>query len=660
MGNKPDTGQTYRLEWNYQQRLLEEHFGKNKYSSTTRAIGELVANSFDAGATTVDIRVVANELGGVQSILVSDDGRGISPSDLKERFVWVGVNPTGTSNVSFGRFGVGRLASFRIGSLSRWTSISQSSNSTRKRVSFELRSGTYEPLTVREELAASGEATGTQIEIFNIFDSGQQTPTASRISNDLLTQFCTYLLGNPSKRINVQGEVFEIEQMIDHRDIEDIPASEQVPTNATINHLILKTVIERSRFGEQLIFSAKGRTVASAVLEQPPSSRYLGLVECPYLDSIVTSNREALIEMDGGFASLKEAALGKVAEFGSRYRDKRKHEFIERARQEEYYPYKGVPTDAVVGIHQRVYDVVLEKVNEHANIENMSKRQQEVVFKLLQRSLENENVLEVLHEVAKLSDQDMEMFREVLERTTLDSIIKLSSEVTSRLAFLDVLHELVYGDFSKHLKERSQLHRIIEPHCWVFGPEFHLATSDESFRKIIKKHRELAGLENIHDEQINTISGIADIPDLFMAATREFPTHPKQFHVLTEIKAPTVHLGKKEREQIRRYAETILESSEFDTISTRWDLFLVSAKVSGEIQRDREQKDKPVGCLWEWENMTVWAFQWSEIIARAREEMHLVRQHLQRKSEELSVSEYLRKNFPDILGHWNSPPAATE
>ncbi len=123
---------------------------------------------------------------------------------------------------------------------------------------------------------------------------------------------------------------------------------------------------------------------------------------------------------------------------------------------------------------------------------------------------------------------------------------------------------------------------------------------------------------------------------------------------MTEIKAPNVHLRKKERAEIRRYAETILESSEFDKLSTSWDLFLVSAVVSPEIQRDRNQKDKPVGCLWDWENMTVWAFEWSEIIARTREEMHLVRQHLRRKTDELSGSEYLRKNFPDVLGSWST------
>jgi hypothetical protein len=47
--------------------------------------------------------------------------------------------------------------------------------------------------------------------------------------------------------------------------------------------------------------------------------------------------------------------------------------------------------------------------------------------------------------------------------------------------------------------------------------------------------------------------------------------------------------------------------------------------------------------------MTVSAFKWSEIITRATEEMQLVRDHLKRKSEELTVSDYLRQDFPEIL-----------
>jgi hypothetical protein len=153
------------------------------------------------------------------------------------------------------------------------------------------------------------------------------------------------------------------------------------------------------------------------------------------------------------------------------------------------------------------------------------------------------------------------------------------------------------------------------------------------------------------------VSGVKDIPDLFLAAVKDYPVEPKHHQLLVEIKAPSVSLGTKEREQIRRYAQRIKDSKELDKRSTRWDLFLVSAKVSEEIQEDRHQKSTPHGCLWEWDNMTVWAFEWNEIIAQAREELQLVREHLKTKSSELSVSDYLREEYPQIFGAKEKPPA---
>ena len=78
---------TYPLDFSYQPRLPAEHFGGRKYSRSVRALSELVANSFDADARSVTIEVQKNDMGGISSVLVSDDGRGISPEDLRDRFV---------------------------------------------------------------------------------------------------------------------------------------------------------------------------------------------------------------------------------------------------------------------------------------------------------------------------------------------------------------------------------------------------------------------------------------------------------------------------------------------------------------------------------------------------------------------------------------------
>ena len=460
-----------------------------------------------------------------------------------------------------------------------------------------------------------------------------------------------YLLGNPDRRVAIQGDVLDLTRLIDSQSSEEIPPSVEIPEPATLKHLLLTQSIERSRFPAPLLFSGKGRTVASATPEDVPSPNYLGIVDCPYLDEMVTANREALVELDAGFAHLKSEAISRVEVFSRTLRAESQRRFIERARTEEYYPFKDSPNDPVTTVRRDVYDVVLEKVHERVNLERMSRKQQAILFKLLERSLDNDDLIEVLKHMLDLGDEEIETFRKVLERTRLGSIIKLTAEVASRLTFLDILHQLVYGDIARHIKERSQLHRILEPQCWFFGQKYHLASSDKSFRTVVRKHRQLAGLDDSgSDLDVSQIAGVEDIPDLFMVAVRDYPIAPKHHHLLVELKSPKTSLGRKECEQIRRYADTILESHEFDKTSTYWDLFLVSGKVTKEIDRDRNQKDAPHGRLWVWDNCTVWAFEWSELISRAKEEMQLVRDHLERTSTELSVSEYLRENFPEILG----------
>ncbi len=651
---KPKTKtESYDLQWSFVPRIATDHLGSLKYSTTSKAIRELVANSFDAGATVVDVDVHLNQLGTPESITVADDGQGISPEALRDRFIRIGVEPkSGSEGSLLGRLGVGRLAVYRIGTVSDWTSASKSKEGF-TRISFTLKSDERNNLSVKQEFTKTSVPLGTTINVFNLLDKDAERLSPGRISNDLLSHFCSFLLGHPQKIIRVQGQALDVGGMIERRESETIPASEHISEEANMEHLMLKSVVDQSRF-QQMLFSAKGLTVHSFQPEDVFSSQYMGIVECPYLDSIVTSNREMLIEMDDGFVRLRDEAVARMARFGQRFEVMKKESFIERARREPYYPYRIISNDPVTGVEQAIYDVVLEKLNENVNVDNLTRRQQEVVFRLLKRSLENEDLLEVLKEVAKLSDEDIEKFRKVLEHTTLESIIKLSSEVTNRLVFLEILHKLVYGEESKHLKERSQLHKIIDSHCWVFGPQFHLATSDRSFREIIRKHRTKAGLPDISDDQLLSVVGIEDIPDLFLAASRDFPTHPKHHHVLVEIKAPTVTLARKEVDQIRRYAETILDSHEFDKDSTRWDLFLVSSRISTQVERDRTQKDKRHGCLWEWDSMTVWAFKWSEIITTAQESMQLVKDHLARKSQELAVSDYLRENFPEVLKSLNA------
>lgn len=647
----PGLARSYDLSWSYEPRLVTEHLGRAKYSATTTALGELIANSLDAGATRVDIDTTTNPIGGVVTIQIDDNGRGMTPAELEQRFAVVGVEPASSAGAAarLGRFGVGRLAVHRIGSISEWTTVGSDTRGRRVRSKFTLKSDDKRSFRVEEEVASSNTPTGTSLRVFNLVDDEVDTFFIARIRAELLAQFCSYLLGHPGHAINIQGEALDVESLIAQREVQELRDIPRVDAPVHLHHLMLRRPLDETRVSGRVLFTGKGRTVAAHEAADVPSSNYLGLVESAYLDSIVMSNRESILGMDAGFAGIKDAALQHVAAFAERVRESRKHTFLERAREESFYPFRAVPANAVIEAKRAIFDVVLERVNQHANIEGMSKKQQAVVFKLLNRSLDNEDLLEILHDIAKLSDADIEKFRGVLERTTLASLIKLSSEVTARVEYLKFLHQLVYGDEAAHLKERSQLHKVIEPHCWLFGPAYHLATSDQSFREIIRRHREKAGLAPVSEEELKVVAGAADIPDLFLAARREYPTTPANHHVLVELKAPRVALGWKELEQVRRYAQTILNSTQFDRANTRWDIYLVSSKLTDAIEAERQQEGREFGCVSQYPQMRVWAFSWGELVDRANGEMRLVRQHLEQKSRELSVSKYLQQNFPDVL-----------
>lgn len=95
------------------------HLGVGLYSSTPAALTELVANAWDADAKEVRITVAPT----TRSIVIEDDGHGMSAADINNKFLKVGYSrrqqPKGSFSDSgkrrvMGRKGIGKLAMFAL------------------------------------------------------------------------------------------------------------------------------------------------------------------------------------------------------------------------------------------------------------------------------------------------------------------------------------------------------------------------------------------------------------------------------------------------------------------------------------------------------------------------------------------------------------------
>jgi Histidine kinase-, DNA gyrase B-, and HSP90-like ATPase len=110
---------------------IVELFSEGLYASPNKAIEELVANAFDAGALNVQLLLPANLSEQNATIVVIDDGEGMNAQGLKHHWLIgssnkrdLAVLPRGRQQI--GKFGIGKLATYVLAG--RLTHITKSKN----------------------------------------------------------------------------------------------------------------------------------------------------------------------------------------------------------------------------------------------------------------------------------------------------------------------------------------------------------------------------------------------------------------------------------------------------------------------------------------------------------------------------------------------------
>lgn len=101
-----------------------KHLGLQMYSTLPSVIGELVANSWDANATKVEITIPNKAIGTSSEIVLRDDGIGMSDEDVRHKYLIIGRDrrdeekadrtPPPACRRIMGRKGIGKFSAFGI------------------------------------------------------------------------------------------------------------------------------------------------------------------------------------------------------------------------------------------------------------------------------------------------------------------------------------------------------------------------------------------------------------------------------------------------------------------------------------------------------------------------------------------------------------------
>jgi hypothetical protein len=364
----------------------------------------------------------------------------------------------------------------------------------------------------------------------------------------------------------------------------------------------------------------------------------------------------SVVEMDNGpKKGLVDAGRDQMREHFKERARQRTREQIKQWQDENSYPFKGEPETTTERAVRDVFDVVaLTASNVVNNAEVASRR---LSLRLIREALEQDpgSLHRVLRDVLDLKQEQLDELGTLLDRTPLTSLIATSTAIANRLEFLAGLELLVLDpDLKQHVKERSQLHRILVGETWVFGEEYSVAVDDESLSKVLQQHIAILDREVLAEdvEPVTDHEGRTRIVDLMLA--RSMPQNrDRREHLVVELKAPHVKVGDEEANQVKKYATAVADDPRFNKTDVKWEFIVVSTAITGTPERERHSTDRPDGLIMDVEGMRVWAVTWGEVISAAQHRMKFVQQGLNYHPSADPALEYLRRTHEHYL-----PPEA--
>ena len=186
------------------------HLGLNLYSNVPAVLSEVVANSWDADATHVDIEIADDK------ITITDDGHGMSEADINEKYLNVGYERRKKEHARtpehnrpvMGRKGIGKLSLFSIAE----TVVVHTVVKEREKSGFVMsvadikaamkqEESTYHPKPLDESKITLKEE-GTQIILMDLKKRVSQAPSALR--KRLARRFS--IIGTDNFNVAINGE----------------------------------------------------------------------------------------------------------------------------------------------------------------------------------------------------------------------------------------------------------------------------------------------------------------------------------------------------------------------------------------------------------------------------------------------------------------------
>jgi len=624
-----------------------------QYSDTFAAFRELINNSLQAGAKNIEIDIeyinLASEKSPVRKIVIRDDGEGVPFSEFDNRILEIGTTVKLTGQ------GIGRFGALQIGELMHIETVAYDKNEKKhSKSTFSLDSIDLTQAVLQDTVFK------VDYEYFDNKASSYYQVTIEKPYHNRLEKILTKnLISKQFLEENIRQSLFEKYPFeIFHKGIkfaingELIKRKEFVigdPFSKKVDYVTNKGdekelyfhfyKVNLSLQKVKVFFQIENAGILSVAHEFTFSSDWftqdLGTwfiyVDSKYFSSDLFRKLDVESLGEEEIKNLKSAVKDTINDF-FKERNKKFEKFVENLTNDKYYPFSI--EEAASKTQELVFTKIAYLIEDEHKLLERDNKIRNFIYPLLNKALENGDIEFIFKEVLKLSPSSLEKFHTLLGKTDLEDVVHFASLVSEKLEFLDFLHELNYGEISGYIKERSQLHKIVEDQLWLFGENYNGTPnlwSDKKIGNILKETREKyfgyePAIEDNNLIELTTESGLNDITDLFFFNEKITDSNAREI-MIVELKSPKCSISEKEIAQINKYAYTIEQNSGLPSEKVNYKLILISSKLTkyAKSQVNSRRKtfpDHPFLFDRKTEkNIEVYILEWSELIEQNKRKL---------------------------------------
>ncbi|WP_185218056.1 ATP-binding protein [Sphingobacterium mizutaii] len=519
------------------------------------ALTELVANAWDAGATTVDIFIPEDYN---QKLIVEDNGTGLTEEQFKERWMKLGYNRIKHQgknvifppNVEGKRLAYGRNGVGRHGLLCFDKEYTVITNSGGKKSTFVITTqDETHPFVIKDAHFDKSDTFGTRLEV--IVTKNLPNP------NTILQIISARFLHDPKFIVSINRQTVQLEQHsglinTNQIDIDDIKL---------IAHFIDSQKSARSTLYQGIAFWQSNRLVGEpswilgneVVIDGRTkfAKRYTVVIETNDL-------AEYIYEDWTGFKKL--GIMDKVYKEVSSYVNKMFAEIakdtIEETKQQIKNDFHSELAQLTPLAKYEVNEAIESITVTHptAKPESISIAVEAII------NLEKTRTgKELLAKLAKLSEDDINGLNTLLEKWSVRDALSVLDEIDNRISVIEAIRKLS-GD--ENVDELHVLHPLVTNARWLFGPEYESAeyASNRQLQnavQIIFKTEIQKNVFNNHRKRPDIV--VLSDATLSVTGTEMFDSDSGLSNVnrilIIELKKGGSKLSRKERNQAMSYVE---------------------------------------------------------------------------------------------------------